>query len=251
MRWKRTLRVFAITAIVLFVAGCIAFAIFSKPRPEGVPGVEAERISGEMLHAVNATAWKETGAVRFTFLNHHHLWDRRRNYDRIESDKRLVLLRIRDQTGRAWENGVEADAGRSSRLVREAYAQWINDSFWLNPVVKIYDTGTTRSTVNNGNDPARLLIEYMSGGITPGDAYQWTPGVNGAPPTEWKMWTQTLPIGGLSATWEGWITLSTGARVSTLHRFGPFTLKLTNVAAARTLSELLGKAQDPFSALNK
>ncbi len=248
---RRTLRFLAIAAIVLFVAGCIAFAIISKPRPEGVSGLDAERISNEMLLAVNAAAWQQTGAVRFTFLNHHHLWDRRRNYDRIESGKRMVLLRISDRTGRAWENGSEADSSRSTELVSKAYEEWVNDSFWLNPVVKIFDRGATRSIVRDDSGRATLLIEYASGGMTPGDAYLWTPGANGAPPTEWKIWAQALLIGGLTASWEGWITLSTGARVSTLHRIGPFTLKLTDVAGAKTLSELLGNTHDPFFALNK
>ena len=246
--WRGLLRWLTIIAITVVVAGFITWAILNKPRPKGIPGPEAERVANEMLTAVDASAWKETGAVRFTFRNHHHLWDRRRNYDQIESGKRKVLLRVREQTGRAWENGAEVNPERTAGLVRDAYAQWVNDAFWLNPVVKIFDRGVTRSIVRDDSG-THLMIEYTSGGLTPGDAYLWTPVENGTPPTGWRIWAQRLPIGGLSATWEGWINLSTGARVSTLHRIGPFTLEIKDVAGARSLAELLSGAADPFASL--
>ncbi len=66
-----------------------------------------------------------------------------------------------------------------------------------------------------------------------------TPGAKGAPPTAWRMWVHVIPIVGLAASWEQWATLSTGAKVSTLHRIGPVTMQLTDVAGAATLSELL------------
>jgi hypothetical protein len=237
-------------ALVVIAGAFITWAILHKPRPKGAHGPEAELLAKELLRSVNASAWKETGAVRFTFANHQHLWDRRRNYDRVEWGKHKVLLRIDDRTGRAWENGVEVNGERPSKLVQDAYAQWVNDSFWLNPVVKIFDRGVARSIVRDGNG-THLLVEYTSGGLTPGDAYLWSPDANGLPPTAWRIWAQILPIGGLSATWEGWIQLSTGAKVSTLHRIGPFSLEIKDVAGASSLSKLLNGAPDPFVGLER
>ena len=57
-----------------------------------------------------------------------------------------------------------------------------------------------------------------------------------------------LPIPGLEASWEGWITLPTGARVATRHRVAGFTLSFTDIAAAESLEALVGP-QDPFQAL--
>ena len=244
---RRLLRWLAISAITVVIGGFITWAILNKPRPKGIPGPEAESVANQMLNAVDASAWKETGAVRFTFHNHHHLWDRRRNYDQVEWGNRKVLLRIREQKGRAWENGVEVNPERVAGLVRDAYAQWVNDSFWLNPVVKILDRGATRSIVHDKNGTG-LLIEYASGGLTPGDAYMWIPDANGLP-TAWRIWAQRLPISGLYASWEGWINLSTGAKVSTLHRIGPFTLEIKDVAGAKSLAELLHGGKDPFGSL--
>jgi hypothetical protein len=246
--WWRVLRWLTTIAIILIAGGFITWFALNKPRPQGVPGPEAELIANELLRSVNASAWNETGAVRFTFRNHHHLWDRQRNYDRVEWGNRTVLLRITDQTGRAWENEVEAEGELASKLVHDAYALWVNDSFWLNPVVKIFDRGVRRSVVREGNG-LHLLVEYTSGGLTPGDAYVWSPGKNGLPPSAWRIWAERLPIGGLNTTWEGWIDLPTGAKISTLHRIGPFNLEIKDVAGANSLSQLLNGAPDPFAAL--
>lgn len=248
---RRVFRLFAVAILVIVAAAIVAWAILSKPRPTGVPGPDAERIASEMLRAVNADEWKETGAVRFTFLGHHHLWDRRRNYDKVEWRNHTVLLRIGNRTGRAWEKEMEVSGQRADDLVQKAYSLWINDSFWLNPVVKIYDQGVTRSIVRDAGGQARLLVEYSSGGLTPGDAYLWTPGSGGMPPTGWRIWAHTLTIKGLPSSWENWTTLSSGAKISTLHRIGPWRLRIADVAGARSLAKLLGTSADPFAPLSR
>lgn len=247
--WRRVLRVFAASLATLLTLAVVAAVLSNKPRPRGEPGPEAEKLAREMAAAVDLQAWKNTGAVRFTFLGHRHLWDRRRGFDLLESGNRRVLLRISGRTGRVWENGREVPEERATKLVRDAYAAWVNDSFWLNPVVKLFDTGVTHGIVRDEDGANHLLAEYSSGGVTPGDAYLWTPGKSGAPPGEWRMWVHVIPIGGVRASWEGWTRLSTGARVSTLHRLGPFTIRLKDVAGAATLAELQGAANDPFQAL--
>lgn len=246
-RW--ILRALLALAILVIATVGLAFLVLSKPRPSGVPGAQAERIAAEMLKAVNADAWKQTGAVQFTFLHHRHLWDRIRNLDRVQWGNHTVLLRIKDQSGIVMENGALLDAQKSRALLDKAYALWVNDSFWLNPVVKILDRGVIRGVVREKDGTDRLLVEYKSGGLTPGDAYLWTPGVNGEPPTQWRMWAHVLKIKGLPSTWEDWLTLSTGAKISTLHRIGPIPMRLQNVSGARTLSELLHTTNDPFRQL--
>lgn len=248
---RKYLRRIVIAGCLLVLFCLVAWAVLSRPRPRGESGPEAEALARQMLLSVNADAWKRTGAVKFTFVNHHHLWDRRRGYSRIESGHNLVLLRIKDQTGRVWKDGVEINNKDSKSQLRDAYAQWVNDSFWLNPVVKVFDAGVTRGLVRDKNGAPHLLVEYSSGGVTPGDAYLWTPGAGSHPPTQWRMWVRVLPVGGLAATWEDWMELSTGARVSTLHSIGPFKLQLKDVAGAATLAELLGTKEDPFASLEK
>jgi hypothetical protein len=138
-------------------------------------------------------------------------------------------------------------SGEEARELREqAYAHWINDSFWLNPVVKLFDEGTTRALVAQPDGSDALLLSYASGGLTPGDAYLWI-GDPSAPPRAWKMWVSILPIGGVECTWDRWQTLSTGAKISTRHDCGIFVLELTDVEGAADVVALEG--EDPFAAL--
>jgi len=129
-----------------------------------------------------------------------------------------------------------------------AWRRWINDSFWLNPVVKAFDEGVARSVARvDGRDA--LLLQYRSGGVTPGDRYLWLLDENGLP-RAWRMWVSIIPIGGLEASWEGWTRLSTGALVATRHQMGPKRMEIRDVAGAETLSALVSGA-DPFAALTR
>ena len=241
--------------LAVFVVGALgalgAGAALSRPRPEGVVGPEAEALAAAMLAAVDADAWAATGAVKWTFAGRNqHLWDRRRQLARVRWGGVTVLVDLTKQTGRAWRAEEELGGRRAEKYVKKAYAAWINDSFWLNPVVKINDAGVTRALVAIEDDdaPARgLLADYSAGGLTPGDAYLWILDADDRP-IAWRMWVSVIPIGGLRASWEGWTRLPTGAWVSTSHKLGPATLSLTDVDAAATLSEL-EPGEDPFAPL--
>lgn len=219
--------------------------------PKGTPGPEAEARTRALEDAVNLAAWKRTGAVRWTFAGRqHHLWDRTRNLARVRWGQGEVLLRLGDQTGRAWRDGVEVtDPAQRDPMLAKAWAHWCNDSFWLNPIAKLRDRGTKRSLVTLDDGRQGLLVGYDSGGVTPGDHYLWIPGDDGLP-VAWRMWVSVVPLGGLEATWEDWVTLDTGAKVATRHRIaGLVPLPLADVAGNATLRGLLGTDVDPFAPL--
>jgi len=250
---RRWLRGAGITLTVAIVGCVVTGLVVHEDRPTGESGAEADALARRLTAAVNGGAWERTGAVRWTFREaNEHLWDRERGYARVRWDDFEVLLRTGDQTGVALEGGRVVDGSAADELLEKAYERWINDSFWLNPVVKLFDDGVTRSLVSTEEGEA-LLIEYASGGVTPGDAYLWLPGDDGLPQA-WKMWVSIIPIGGVRASWEGWQTLETGARVATRHEIGPFTLELTAVAGDETLRALLdrdGVRDDPFARLER
>jgi len=230
---------------LLAVAGCF---VLSKPRPTGTEGETAEALARKMLSAVNHDAWLSTGAVRWTFAGKHdHLWDRERDFARVRWGEYEVYVDLNTKTGVALRNGQRLPPGKSQKLVTSAWKRWVNDSFWLNPVSKCYDPGTTRGLVTTKSGRAALLVTYSKGGVTPGDAYLWYLDENGLP-KQWRMWVSLLPIGGVKASWEAWQTLATGARVATMHRTPLFDLKLTDVAGATSLPEL-EPGRDPFDIL--
>lgn len=236
-----------IVVAVVAVAG-IAYLVLDEPRPRGHRGGEAETMARAIQASVNIDAWEVTSAVKFVFRHRNeHLWDRQRHFDRVRHGNTEVLLRVDTHTGIARENGDRVRGDRERELVDAAYFAWTNDTFWLNPIAKFLDAGATRGVVTGDDGVRRLLVSYGDVGLTPGDAYLWTPG-DGGPPAEWRMWTHALRLGGLRGTWERWITLRTGAKISTLHHVGPFTVELSHVQGRGTLHELCG-SEDPFADL--
>lgn len=246
------MRAFQILGTIL-VLGILAVAVvvysMNEPRPEGAPGPEADALARSMEAAVNKDAWDRTGAVRWSFFEqHHYVWDRQRGLVEIQWGDSRALFRTADQTGRVWSEGAEQSAEDAKEALRTAYAYWINDSFWLNPVVKFFDRGVERSLVKLDDGRDALLVSYASGGVTPGDAYLWIPGEDGLP-AAWRMWVQIIPIGGIEVTWEGWTELGTGAKVSTEHEgWGRMMTFITNAEGAENL-EALGVAPDLFDPL--
>jgi len=232
---------------IVVIAGIILFGvIINKKRPYGLPGPDADAMARRMLEQVNAEAWERTGAVTWSFKGKRdHLWDRARGFERFRSGSREVLLRLGDHTGVARDNGQILNGDAATEALEKAWSWWANDSFWLNPAVKCFDEGVERSIVRD-NEGEHLLVAYSEGGVTPGDAYMWTMGETH--PTAWRMWVQVLPIGGLRATWDDWLQLSTGAWVATKHKLGPLTLLLTDVRGAETLAAL-EPSGDPFTEL--
>lgn len=236
------MRILKVLAAVLLVTviGLVGAAYFmSEPRPVGEAGPEADALAHKMEAAVHKEAWDRTGAVRWSFFDkHHYVWDRTRDLVEARWGETRVLLRTRDKTGRAWGKDGEITGKDAESALDAAYRFWINDSFWLNPVVKFFDPGVTREIVIDDDGQEALLISYTSGGVTPGDAYLWNADPDGLP-VRWRMWVSIIPIGGVSTTWEGWTELSTGALISTQHEgAGQLMTFITNVAGAEDLKAL-------------
>jgi hypothetical protein len=236
-----------LAAFLFVLAGC------ASGRPtQAVAGPSADALARSIAADMGAKAWAETGAVTWRFAGGPpHLWDRRRNLDRqILGPNSTVWVDLGTHRGVAIEDGIELSGARAAQVLERAYARWANDSFWLNPLAKLFDAGVVRRLIprlSEQPDAAGLLVEYTSGGVTPGDAYLWivTPH---RPPTRWKMWVSVLPIEGLEASWEGWTKLKTGAWISTLHRLGPASVRITELDAAAQV-EALAEGVDPFAIL--
>jgi hypothetical protein len=241
--------VIVLVGLLLFLGGGLALAViaFSKPLPGGEAGPEADRLARLVEASVRKDAWDRTQAVAFTFGGRNqHLWDRRRSYDRVRFGNVEVLVDLSQRKGVAFEKGVRQTGSREAKLVEKAYAAFINDSFWLNPLAKLFDDGVVRKRVPRDGQ-ADLLVSYTSGGLTPGDSYLWLLGPDGRP-RGWELYVSIIPLKGLMFTFEGWTPLSTGALVSTEHRALGIPLRLTDVAGAATLAELV-PGPDPFALL--
>lgn len=248
-RWRKTIRWLGLGLGVLGLSLGVTLWLIHEPLPEGRSGPEADALALRLEKAVNIEAWRDTGAVQWTFAGRHeHLWDRDRKVARVRSGDTTALLRLDEQTGRAYRDGREVQGDDAREIVARAYADWVNDSFWLNPLAMFRGDGVRRELVYLEEGGEGLLISFSSGGLTPGDSYLWLADEGGLP-RAWRMWVSIIPIGGVETSWEGWQTLTTEARIATTH-VGPLgiTIELTDVAGARTLEELVDGA-DPFAPL--
>ena len=243
MRWLRRLML----VIILLALGVIVFGlVIHEPRPTATPSADGDALARKMQAAVNLDAWHALEAIGWDFAGRHQLlWDKRRNYIRVRWDDIEVLRPLDRAAGVVTVGGAAPDAQAQAGLLEAAYAHWANDAFWLNPVAKLFDEGVARSRVSSAERGPGLLVEYASGGVTPGDAYLWLLDDAGRPKA-WQMWVSNIPVGGLEASWDGWIDVG-GAQISTTHSLGPITLRLEDVRGG-ALAEL-EPGPDPFAAL--
>lgn len=243
---KRFLRIFFILIAALMVVA-IAGGLYyyyqnDEPLPEGTEGPKAEQLADKMLTALNYAAWEETGAIKWSFRDaHHFIWDRTApNGGAVELvwDNNRVQFYANDYLGgRTWANENPLEGSKRKEKLETAWGHFCNDSFWLIAPFKVRDPGTTRKWVDLGNGEEGLLVTYGSGGVTPGDSYLWLLNEDGTPKA-WKMWVNIIPVGGMQATWENYITAQSGIRLATEHKLEAFTLKLTDIQAGANLEEI-------------
>lgn len=259
---RRLLIGLGILLALIAVTMGVLILVLSKPLPKGETGPHADELARAIERSIDKAAWSRTGAVRWTFAGRNrHLWDRQRSFDRVTWGQVYVLCDLSKKTGIAFRHHQRVTGSAERKLIDRAYASWINDAFWLNPLAKLFDDGVTRSVITaptqNPEEPPALLISYHGGGLTPGDSYLWLlpalqPGNPQAAlrPRAWRMWVSILPIKGIENTWDGWTQLATGAWVATQHQVGGTRIKLelTEVAGAATLQELV-PGPDPFALL--
>lgn len=240
---------FLLLGIVLLLV--VAYFMMNKKLPVGVEGEAAEHLAQKMLFAVDKAAWDTTDVVSFTFRGEHdHLWDKKRHFAQTEWEGYKAIFDVNTTKGKVWQDGVEiTDAAMADELIKKAWHFFLNDSYWLNPIAKIYDPGVSRKLVKLDNKDEALLVTYSSGGVTPGDSYLWILDEKGLPKA-WQMWVNIIPLGGLETSWEDWITLPTGAKIATKHQlsFGKAGIPISNVKAGRDWSAY-GIA-DPFVVLD-
>jgi hypothetical protein len=227
-----------------FVLFVVLALILRHAPPTEVTRDGADALARRIEAAVGVDAWAKVGAVRWRSFARQHLWDRQRGLARVRWRKNEVLLDVGRRSGRASVDGRPVD---DAALVEHAYKLFINDSFWLNPLAKLFDEGVERLVATVDGRPA-LLLRYASGGVTPGDRYLWMLD-DGGRPYAWRVWAKILPVGGVEFSWEGWTALPGGAQVASEHRvLGRMVVHLTEIAGAPSLSEL-EPGPDPFAPL--
>lgn len=202
-------KIFWILGIGLVLIGLGLFIFIKKadtPLPtNGRTGIAADELAKKMELVIHKTAWDSTRYVRWQFrTGTNYLWDKQDQRVAVVWDDNKVILHTPTQQGDVYVSGQPVtDPATKAKLVKKAWSQFANDSFWLCAPMKAFDPGTTRYVVDMPDGSQGLLVTYSSGGVTPGDSYLWHLD-NNYLPKAWQMWVSIIPVGGLLFTWENW-----------------------------------------------
>jgi len=230
---------------LLLVAGCF---VLGNKKPETQKQNSANVLADKMLNAVNYKAWNEIKLINWTFSNRNsYLWDKFNKQVIYTSGDVKVMLNLKDKTGTAYKNGSKVENDKAKKLLDKAYSNFCNDSWWLNPIVKVYDNGVERTVSKNPNE---LMVAYKSGGVTPGDSYLWKLDESGLPKS-YLMWTKILPIKGIEVTFEDWIDLQNGAKIAQSHIINGlnFNVSISDLKIGNNYTDF-GYDKNPFQNSN-
>lgn len=224
---------------LLIVAGIGIWLFVHENPPEAEASQKADERAKRMLSAIDHEAWDSTAFIRWTFSGpHHFLWDKER--DRLEvrwKDDRALLLLDEGPKGLAYSNDTLLEGDKAQAKVKRAWSFFCNDEFWLNGPAKAFDRGVKHKIPKEEHEKDGLLMHFTQGGVTPGDKYLWILDEEGKP-EKVRMWVSILPVGGLSATWSDWKTLSTGAKVATKRQFLNFSIRIDSLKGGMELSDV-------------
>lgn len=218
--------------LLLLIAFLTLYIIYNEDLPQGTQSKAADQLAERMLETLNDSAYKTTRFIEWNFAgNHAYKWNKKNKQVEIKWEYYTVNLNtVYTDSSLVYENGTEITGTERTELIEKAVGFFNNDSFWLVAPYKVFDAGTERRIVTLEDGTKGLLVSYTSGGSTPGDSYLWIFDEKGFP-KEFKMWVNILPIGGLTATWEGWKKTDGGAFLPTSHKFMFLTIDLGNVKA--------------------
>lgn len=240
---RKVLIALAVLLLIVSVAGLI----YHEEIPKGEAGAKAESITDKMWEAVGKNAWDSLPYISWTFADqNNYVWDKQNHRGSIAWDDYQVKLDLNKVEGIATKGNRELKGEKKKEAIDKAWELWCNDSFWLNAPVKARDNGTERYYLkHNGRDA--LLVQYTSGGVTPGDAYLWVLDENGLP-EYYKMWVSIIPIGGVKASWAEWKDMS-GALIATEHKIGPLNVDISNLKSGQLPADV-GIDDNYFRELN-
>lgn len=143
---------------------------------------EAGEIADAALEALGGQqAYDAVRLIRFDFAGRRsHQWDKHTGRHRVEGQTRdgeryLVIHDLDTREGRAWVNGVEVTGERRAELLENAYAAWVNDTYWLLMPFKLRDPGVILTSEGrqelDGATYDVLRLRFDEVGLTPGDTY--------------------------------------------------------------------------------
>ena len=216
------------TSILVFIA--IFYVVFNQKLPAGKIGSEADNLAIQMRNSLNYEAYLNTNYLAWTF-------NKKRQYEWFKTEGRCIVIwknikvhldLKKTSKSKVFMEGNAYSGEKKQEYIKKALAYFNNDSFWLVAPFKVFDKGVERRLIELKNDEKALLVTYTSGGTTPGDSYLWRFDEKGSPKS-YQMWVNLIPVKGLEASWENWVTTKSKVKLATLHEILFYKIQLTEL----------------------
>jgi hypothetical protein len=180
---------------VLAPAAVFAAALLPSPRSAGAeagqkPDPKATALADKVMQALGgAKAWNNTHYLRFDFavdrggktvVRRAHTWDKWTGRYRLEAtnkkgDPSVVLMNVNTKEGSAFLKGKKLEGKDANKHLEEAYATWVNDTYWLLMPYKMKDPGVILAydgeEKKGGEAWDKVRLTFDNVGLTPKDKY--------------------------------------------------------------------------------
>lgn len=204
--------------------------------PESQPSqtteaAESQPSQSEALPELAAKIWRSAGGeswgkvkrVKFDFVVEaggarvfvaKHDWDREANTDRVvwmgkDGKERVITVSLDDRSASGTVGGeaIGEDRALAKTLGEEAYARWVNDTYWLLKQLKVRDSGVLLRDDGErefaGTRCRVLELSFDGVGLTPGDRYWFFFDEASERVIGWEMKLQGSEGDPVKVSWEG------------------------------------------------
>jgi hypothetical protein len=205
-------------AILAFgLAGRLAAA--PAPAPDPKAAAVAERVTQALG---GEAAWNATRYLRFDFaverggkelMRRAHTWDKWSGRYRVEGKNKageavVVTMNLNTKQGTASAAGAALAGDALKGALEDAYAWWVNDTYWLLMPYKLRDEGVVLSYVGEEKQGAqawdKLLLTFAGVGLTPKDKYWvWVNRASGLV-DRWEFVLKGEKAEPAPFEWKGW-----------------------------------------------
>lgn len=214
----------SIAAVILVLALPSALPAADEPDRTEPP------LATELWKASGGENWDKVKQIDFTFVVEQegkrifaaqHSWNVAAGTDTVKWT---------DKQGKDHNLTVNLASSPADGEARDAYARWVNDSYWLLAPLKIRDRGVKVEATGpkdlNGASLETIQLSFDNVGLTPTDRYVFYIDPQTKLPRAWDYIPQTGE--GLQATWEKYENFG-GLTLATEHHFKGKTIKLIDV----------------------